>query len=223
MAVNNTIRTIQGLIQVAMTQLDELDASATAAQSAAQAALDSALMQINTTQEEVLVLVANVTDSIPVVIEAFVDDTIGTVEQFVSYTANTLRSDALRCGPLSNVYVGAINLVCRQNLNSLNGFWFSLGWCALFFLPLAILLIVLSKHFRQHKDVDEILRGNEEYPEYQLEAYYNLPAANEAIANSAPQMGTQGSFTKNLDEYPTMFDDPRNGHDDLWIGNTANF
>ena len=53
------------------------------------------------------------------VIEAFVNDTIGTVEQFVSYTANTLRSDALRCGPLSNVYVGAINLVCRQNLNSL--------------------------------------------------------------------------------------------------------
>ena len=47
----------------------ELDMSTAAAQSAAQAALDSALMQINATQDEVLVLVANVTDSIPVVSE----------------------------------------------------------------------------------------------------------------------------------------------------------
>lgn len=47
-----------------------------------------------------------------------------------------------------------------------NGFWFALGWCALFFLPLAIFLIVLSKHFRQHRDVDEIMRTTE-YPEYQ--------------------------------------------------------
>jgi prominin 1 len=38
---------------------------------------------------------------------------------------------------------------------SQNAFWFSLGWCMIFFIPSIILSIKLSKYYRKMKRADE--------------------------------------------------------------------
>ena len=53
------------------------------------------------------------------IVNGTVNNTVGYVTQYGNYILNALRNDALRCGPLSNIYVGTMNLVCRQTVNSM--------------------------------------------------------------------------------------------------------
>ena len=102
-----------------------------------------------------------------------------------------------------------------------NGFWFAIGWCAIFFIALLAWTIPLSKQFRKHRDEDTILRPNEDYPEYQLESYYNPSAANRV--QESTENGLEGQFNKAKESgYPALAD-PRNGTgDDLWVANNNN-
>ena len=53
------------------------------------------------------------------VVNGTVTNTVGYVTQYGNYILDSLRNNALRCGPLSNIYVGTMNLVCRQTVNSM--------------------------------------------------------------------------------------------------------
>nr|XP_020457426.1 prominin-1-A-like isoform X2 [Monopterus albus] len=69
--------------------------------------------------------------------------------------ANIMITQELgRCGPVA----GAVDLVdlvlCSQVVESLNAFWFSLGWCLIFFIPSIIFSIKLAKYYRRMKHSD---------------------------------------------------------------------
>ncbi|XP_051936329.1 prominin-2 isoform X2 [Hippocampus zosterae] len=59
-----------------------------------------------------------------------------------------------RCGALAEVVDSAQTILCLYLVASLNAFWFSLGWCAIFFIPSIILSVKLAKHYRRMKYAD---------------------------------------------------------------------
>jgi hypothetical protein len=222
-AILNTINTTQSLLNTVAMQVMDLDNSAVRAQMEAEAAVNASKLQINASLAEANNLLTAFNSSLFMVVNGLVNSTTGYVTQYVDYVLDALRTDAIRCGPLSNAYIGPLNLVCRQTVNSMNGFWFSIGWCAIFFIPLVAFVIALSKHFRRHKDVDEILRNPEYDGGYMMETYYNPSAANTVNGNNHAPNGTEGTYKKGTfdDSYP-LFEDPRSGvgnGQDYWIEN----
>ncbi|XP_049591536.1 prominin-2 isoform X1 [Syngnathus scovelli] len=59
-----------------------------------------------------------------------------------------------RCGPLSEVLDSAHTVLCLYLVSSLNAFWFSLGWCLIFFIPSIILSMKLAKYYRRMKHTE---------------------------------------------------------------------
>jgi len=54
-----------------------------------------------------------------------------------------------RCEPLSRSYNATVIAVCNEIIDSFNGFWTSIGWCYLFFLPSIALAISLVSLYRK--------------------------------------------------------------------------
>lgn len=79
----------------------------------------------------------------------------------VTALANTVRETG-SCRPLYDVYDNIGVLLCERVLNPLQGFWLSLGWCVVFFLPAVICGIKLAKYFRR---MDEHFYGNGAIPQ----------------------------------------------------------
>ncbi|KAM9809569.1 prominin-2 isoform X2 [Syngnathus typhle] len=64
---------------------------------------------------------------------------------------NQVKEEFGRCGPLSEVLDSAQTVLCLYLVSSLNAFWFSLGWCLIFFIPSIILSMKLAKYYRRMK------------------------------------------------------------------------
>uniref|UniRef100_A0A3B4WH53 Prominin 2 n=1 Tax=Seriola lalandi dorsalis TaxID=1841481 RepID=A0A3B4WH53_SERLL len=79
---------------------------------------------------------------------------------FVAYAewANlTITQQVGRCRPVAGALDSLETIVCSRVVESLNAFWFSLGWCLIFFIPSIIFSIKLAKYYRKmkHSDVFE--------------------------------------------------------------------
>uniref|UniRef100_A0A3P8P3Y8 Prominin 2 n=1 Tax=Astatotilapia calliptera TaxID=8154 RepID=A0A3P8P3Y8_ASTCA len=59
-----------------------------------------------------------------------------------------------RCGPVAGALDSVDVIVCAYMVESLNAFWFSLGWCIMFFIPSIIFSIKLAKYYRRMKESD---------------------------------------------------------------------
>uniref|UniRef100_A0A669AV02 Prominin-1-A n=1 Tax=Oreochromis niloticus TaxID=8128 RepID=A0A669AV02_ORENI len=59
-----------------------------------------------------------------------------------------------RCGPVAGALDSVDVIVCTYMVESLNAFWFSLGWCIMFFIPGIIFSIKLAKYYRRMKESD---------------------------------------------------------------------
>nr|QZX63195.1 prominin 1-like protein [Halisarca dujardinii] len=223
-AIVMTINDTQALLNTASMELDDLNSAVIAAQMEATNAINSSQVQINVSISNATDLIADFNTSLFSVVDGLVNTSVAYIDQFVEFVVLSLRTDAIRCGPLSNALVEPLNLVCRNTVNSVNGFWFAIGWCALFFIPLVASVIALSKHFRRHRDVDEILRNPDYDGGYQMETYYNPSAPTTLNGNHhAGETGADGTFKKAAfdDSYP-LFEDPRSGASagpDYWIAN----
>ncbi|XP_053188901.1 prominin-2 [Scomber japonicus] len=76
---------------------------------------------------------------------------------FIAYAdwANvTITQQVGRCGPVAGAVDSVEIILCSQMVESLNAFWFSLGWCILFFIPSIIFSIKLAKYYRKMKYAD---------------------------------------------------------------------
>lgn len=73
----------------------------------------------------------------------------GHVVNYINFASNAVKHEIGGCKPVWNLFESVRNLACREILDPLNGFWFALGWCLFFFLPLSIVSCKLSKHFRR--------------------------------------------------------------------------
>uniref|UniRef100_A0A3P8T8Y3 Prominin 2 n=1 Tax=Amphiprion percula TaxID=161767 RepID=A0A3P8T8Y3_AMPPE len=79
------------------------------------------------------------------------------LEYFIAYAdwANvTITQQVGRCGPVAGAVDSAEIILCEYMVESLNAFWFSLGWCMIFFIPSIIFSIKLAKYYRRMKYSD---------------------------------------------------------------------
>ncbi|CAD1473479.1 unnamed protein product, partial [Heterotrigona itama] len=54
-----------------------------------------------------------------------------------------------RCGPVSNAYNATLVAGCNKILDPFNGFWVSVGWCLILFIPTIVLCVKLSALYQK--------------------------------------------------------------------------
>ncbi|XP_071386550.1 prominin-2 [Centroberyx affinis] len=98
------------------------------------------------------------------------------IAYFIAYAdwANiTITQQLGRCGPVAGAVDSAEIIICSHMVESLNAFWFSLGWCMIFFIPSIIFSIKLAKYYRrmEQSDVFENHIMMNHIPRAQMRAY----------------------------------------------------
>ncbi|KAM6390043.1 prominin-1-A-like isoform 2-T2 [Pluvialis apricaria] len=88
---------------------------------------------------------------------AFLEELLDLFETYISWAKSRLREDVARCKPIAQTLDNMEVIACNYILDSLNAFWFSLGWCTIFLLPSIILAVRLAKFYRR-MDVADVYR-----------------------------------------------------------------
>ncbi|CAL7934952.1 unnamed protein product [Xylocopa violacea] len=71
------------------------------------------------------------------------------VDDFHENIIELALNDVGRCGPVSNAYNATLVAVCNRILDPFNGFWASVGWCLVLFIPTIILCVKLSALYQK--------------------------------------------------------------------------
>ncbi|NXN63830.1 PRM1A protein, partial [Himantopus himantopus] len=88
---------------------------------------------------------------------AFLEELLDLFETYVSWAKSRLTEDVARCKPIAQTLDNMEAITCNYILDSLNAFWFSLGWCTIFLLPSIILAVRLAKFYRR-MDIADVYR-----------------------------------------------------------------
>ncbi|XP_074731204.1 prominin-1-A-like isoform X2 [Strix uralensis] len=88
----------------------------------------------------------------------FLEKLLDFFETYISWAKSRLTGDVARCKPIAQTLDNVEAITCDYILDSLNTFWFSLGWCTFFLLPSIILAIRLAKFYRR-MDIADIYRN----------------------------------------------------------------
>ncbi|KAM9379576.1 prominin-1-A-like [Phaethornis superciliosus] len=130
----------------------------------------TALDDANTTQEflerETGSIIKNET-------RAFLKKLLNFFETYITWAKSRLRGDVARCKPLAQTLDNVEAITCDYILDSVNAFWYSLGWCTMFLLPSIILAVRLAKFYRR-MDIADVYR-NEALEMPPTFNFYKLP------------------------------------------------
>ncbi|XP_010121300.1 PREDICTED: prominin-1-A-like, partial [Chlamydotis macqueenii] len=85
---------------------------------------------------------------------AFLQELLDFFETYISWAKSRLTGDVARCKPIAQTLDNVEAITCDYILDSLNAFWFSLGWCTFFLLPSIILTVRLAKFYRRMNFAD---------------------------------------------------------------------
>ncbi|NXT82731.1 PRM1A protein, partial [Zapornia atra] len=85
---------------------------------------------------------------------AFLEELLDFFETYISWAKSKLTGDVARCKPIAQTLDDVEAITCNYILDSLNAFWFSLGWCTFFLLPSIILAVRLAKFYRRMNIAD---------------------------------------------------------------------
>ncbi|KFV76023.1 Prominin-1-A, partial [Struthio camelus australis] len=80
---------------------------------------------------------------------AFLQQLQGFFETYVAWAKSSLTREVARCKPVARTLDSVEAMACDYILDSLNTFWFSLGWCTFLLLPGLILAVRLAKFYRR--------------------------------------------------------------------------
>ncbi|XP_066549132.1 prominin-2 [Amia ocellicauda] len=86
--------------------------------------------------------------------KAFLNCQIRYFETYADWAKTAITQDVGRCRPVADAVDAAEVVMCSYLVETMNGFWFSLGWCMAFLLPSIILSIKLAKFYRRMKYTD---------------------------------------------------------------------
>ncbi|KAK1791713.1 hypothetical protein P4O66_013687 [Electrophorus voltai] len=84
----------------------------------------------------------------------FADCHIGFFASFAKWANETITDQVGSCGTVATAIDKTEQLVCTQLVESVNAFWFSLGWCSVFLIPNIIFSVKLAKYYRRMKYTD---------------------------------------------------------------------
>uniref|UniRef100_A0A8C4TVT7 Prominin-1-A-like n=1 Tax=Falco tinnunculus TaxID=100819 RepID=A0A8C4TVT7_FALTI len=104
---------------------------------------------------------------------AFLEELLDFFETYILWAKSRLTGDVARCKPIAETLDNVETITCDYILDSLNGFWFSLGWCTFFLLPSIILGVRLAKFYRR-MDVADVYR-NEDLEMPPMFNFYKIP------------------------------------------------
>lgn len=76
---------------------------------------------------------------------------ISYTRQFFRHTISEITEEVCDCRPLWVAYTDFYNTLCRDKLDGMNGFWWSIGYCALFFVPVIVLSVLVSTVYMRKK------------------------------------------------------------------------
>jgi len=71
------------------------------------------------------------------------------IDQYLSRVVNLTTTKVGQCQPMSQVYNATVIAVCNQILDPFNGFWASIGWCLVLFIPVIILSVKLASLYQK--------------------------------------------------------------------------
>ncbi|NXC48320.1 PRM1A protein, partial [Penelope pileata] len=129
------VKTLKESIQLVQSRAAQLEAQT-----------ESALDKANATQEflrrEMVNIIKNET-------WAFLEELLGFFETYIAWAKSSLERDVARCKPIAQSLDNVEAIACDHILDSLNAFWFSLGWCTAFLLPSIVLAVRLAKFYRR--------------------------------------------------------------------------
>ncbi|XP_053477313.1 prominin-2 [Ictalurus furcatus] len=115
--------------------------------------VENVLEKVNSAQD----VLNNTAQTVKSKLTEFVDCQIGVFTTLAEWANQTITEKVGRCGPVAVTVNTVENLVCSQLVDSLNAFWFSLGWCMVFLIPSIIFSVKLAKFYRRMKYKDEYL------------------------------------------------------------------
>ncbi|XP_033365432.1 prominin-like protein isoform X3 [Bombus vosnesenskii] len=71
------------------------------------------------------------------------------VDDFLELVIHHALMDVGRCAPVSNAYNATLVAGCNRVLDPFNGFWVSVGWCLILFIPTIVLCVKLSALYQK--------------------------------------------------------------------------
>ncbi|NXS06202.1 PROM2 protein, partial [Oxylabes madagascariensis] len=89
--------------------------------------------------------------------QAFLEQLLDFFETYISWAKSRVTEDVARCKPIAQSLDNVEVIGCDYIMDSVNAFWFSLGWCTLFLLPSIILAVRLAKFYRR-MDIADVYR-----------------------------------------------------------------
>ncbi|KAJ4441113.1 hypothetical protein ANN_10963, partial [Periplaneta americana] len=81
--------------------------------------------------------------------DMFANAILGHVDQYLNRVVNMTTTMVGQCQPMSQVYNATVVAVCNQILDPFNGFWASIGWCLVLFIPAIILSVKLAALYQK--------------------------------------------------------------------------
>ncbi|NXP35351.1 PRM1A protein, partial [Leiothrix lutea] len=91
---------------------------------------------------------------------AFLEQLLDFFETYISWAKSRVTEDVARCKPVAQSMDNVEVIGCDYIMDSVNAFWFSLGWCTLFLLPSIILAVRLAKFYRR-MDIADVYRNED--------------------------------------------------------------
>ncbi|XP_030344414.1 prominin-1-A-like isoform X1 [Strigops habroptila] len=116
-----------------------------------QAQTNTALNEAGKTQE---FLDREITNIIKNETQAFLEELLDFFETYISWAKSGLTEYVARCKTVAQTLDNMEAITCDYILDSVNAFWFSLGWCTFFLLPSIILAVRLAKFYRRMNIAD---------------------------------------------------------------------
>ncbi|KYN38915.1 Prominin-like protein [Trachymyrmex septentrionalis] len=71
------------------------------------------------------------------------------VDKFLEHVIESAIFKIGRCAPVSNAYNATLVAGCNRILDPFNGFWASVGWCLILFIPTIVLCVKLSALYQK--------------------------------------------------------------------------
>ncbi|XP_014484021.1 PREDICTED: prominin-like protein isoform X7 [Dinoponera quadriceps] len=71
------------------------------------------------------------------------------VDKFLDHVIERAKNEIGRCAPVSNAYNATLVAGCNKVLDPFNGFWASVGWCLILFIPTIVLCVKLSALYQK--------------------------------------------------------------------------
>ncbi|NWR51128.1 PRM1A protein, partial [Regulus satrapa] len=87
--------------------------------------------------------------------QAFLEQLLDFFETYISWAKSKVTEEVACCKPIAQSLDNVEVIGCDYIMDSVNAFWFSLGWCTLFLLPSIILAVRLAKFYRRMDIADE--------------------------------------------------------------------